>query len=85
MLGHIPAQSPELGILLHEPLHVRHCFDSILAVAAPASEGGVFGLIVGDVGGDGGAEIAKVGEEVLGKEGVGRWGEDDILGCQLQV
>lgn len=78
MFRYVPSQPPELGILLHEPLHVRHCLDPARTRRA-TGDGRVFGLIVGHVGRDGCAEITKVGKEVLGEEGVGRGGEDDVL------
>lgn len=80
MLRHVPAQPPELWILLHETLHVCNRLD---LVRRRWTEGGVSSLVVGNVGGDGCTEIAEVVEEILRKERVGRRREDDIAQFQL--
>jgi hypothetical protein len=67
----ITTKSPEFGILFHKALHVGNGFYAIGGCGANFS---VFGLIIRDIGSEGGTEITKVGKYVLGVEWVRRGG-----------
>lgn len=73
VLAHVPAELPELGVLLHEPLHVRDGLDGRRRLRER------LGLVVGDQLLHRGAEVAEVVVEVLREEGVGLGEEGNLL------
>ena len=76
MLRDVPTQPPKFGVLLDESLHVG---DGLYPRRGGRGDGAILRLVIGNVSGNGGAKVTKVGEEILREEGVGGGREDEIL------